>query len=209
VRPSFAHAHDLWAKGLDGLRRMARPQLERSAMLFPLQTTGGDWISWYLAGPRGMAVSHPYSDPRLIAFALALPRDLKEAPDATKPLLQTAMRGALPEPICTRRWKRSFNEVYWAGLLRNLPRLEAMVRRSRIKELGVFDTDHLLRVLRQHALGIGDARAGGRIAASLALIAWFDQFQRAPQDHGRPAEVLSFAPGRTRAAVPEPCLVGR
>jgi asparagine synthase (glutamine-hydrolysing) len=197
VRPSFARAHHLREKGLEMRRRLARPPLELSAMLFPLQTTGGDWPSWYLAAPRGMCFSHPYGDPRLLTFALALPSEVRERPGETKPLLQAATRGVLPEPVRTRRWKRSFNEVYWSGLLRNLPHLEEMVRRSEVGRLGIFDTEHLLGVLRQHALGIGNARSGGRIAATLALVAWFDQFQRVPSAEEAPAEVESFAAAET------------
>lgn len=203
VRPSFAKSRGMWDKGLEMLRQLQRPPLERSAMLFPLQTSGGDFRSWYLAAPRGMFVSHPYVDPRLVRFALALPSEVREIPGETKPLLQKAMRGVLPEAIRTRRWKRGCDEVYGTGLLRSLPRLEEMVRRSQVGQLGIFDTDHLLRVLRQHALGIGDAGVGGRINASLALIAWFDQFQRAPRELGMPAEVPSAAsPNPRQPAAP-------
>jgi asparagine synthase (glutamine-hydrolysing) len=111
-----------------------------------------------------------------------------------KPVLQTAMRGILPEPIRTRRWKRSFNEVYSAGLLHHLSRLEAMVRGSRIGELDIFDRERLVQAMRQHAFGIGSVLAGGRLHSALALIAWVDHLPealRSPPD--RPSDPYAIA----------------
>ncbi|MDJ0717342.1 MAG: asparagine synthase-related protein [Prochloraceae cyanobacterium] len=110
-------------------------------------------------------------------FAIQLSRKLREIPGVPKPLLQEAMRGILPEPIRTRRFKANFNEVYWTGLSRNLPHLEAMVDPSLIDDLEIFNKKQLIEVMRQHAAGIGDVRSGSRIATSLALIAWFDRLR--------------------------------
>jgi asparagine synthase (glutamine-hydrolysing) len=106
---------------------------------------------------------------------MGLPRDVKEIPGMVKPVLQTGMRGVLPEAIRTRRDKRSFNDIYWLGLSKHLPQLEVMVRNSRISELDVFDGSQLIQVMRQATVGIGDMPAISRINTTLALIAWFDQ----------------------------------
>jgi asparagine synthase (glutamine-hydrolysing) len=52
-----------------------------------------------------------------------------------------------------------------------------MVRHSQINELEIFDKQKLLEIMRQHSLGIGDARSGVRLNSSLALIAWFEQIK--------------------------------
>ena len=85
------------------------------------------------------------------------------------------MNGVLPDPIASRRVKQGFNDVYWGGLARSLPKLEEMVRGSHIRDLGLFDEGSLIRAMRQHAVGIGDVMAGDRINSSLALIAWYDR----------------------------------
>ncbi len=121
----------------------------------------------------------PFLDPRLLVYCLGLPRELREIPSVSKPILKIAMGGILPEPILTRRFKVSFDEVYWTGLSRNLPHLEEMVNQSQIQDLGIFDKQQLIQVMRQHAIGVGDVRSGIPIARLLALIAWFDQTKKA------------------------------
>jgi asparagine synthase (glutamine-hydrolysing) len=169
VRPDFARAHRLRDRGLTAARQMF-PSPDN----FVLDSTVGHWSSWHLAGPRGIQTASPFLEPRLVAFCLGLPEQLRRVPGRVKAVLADAMRAVLPEAIQARRYKRSFNEVYWGGLSRSLPRLEEMVRRSALGGLDLFDRDRLLDVMRQHALGIGDAQAGGRLNTTLALIAWLD-----------------------------------
>jgi asparagine synthase (glutamine-hydrolysing) len=178
VLPDFAKKYKMRHKAAATIRQLNRYPVEQSFNLLGLQATSGNWASWYLAAPLGIRISQPFLDPRLITYCLSLPRELREIPGVPKPLLQEAMKGILPEPIRTRRFKRNFNEVYWQGLARNLPDLEEMVRQSQIDELNIFDKSQLIQVMRQHAIGIGDVRSGSRISSSLALIAWFDQMKR-------------------------------
>jgi asparagine synthase (glutamine-hydrolysing) len=177
VLPDFARKYEMWGKALATLRQLHRYPIEQSFNLLGLRTAIGNWASWYLAAPVGIRICQPFLDPRAIAYCLSLPRECREIPGVPKPLLQAAMRGILPEPIRTRRLKRSFNEVYWRGLAQNLPHLEDMVRQSRIDELEIFDKSQLIQVMRQHAIGVGDVRSGSRIGSSLAAIAWFDRIK--------------------------------
>jgi len=149
-----------------------------------------DWTSWYLAAPRGIHTSHPFCDPRLTAFCLGLARDVRQRPGVVKPLLVSAMKGVLPDPIASRRVKQGFNDVYWEGLARSLPKLEEMVRGARIRDLGLFDERSLIRAMRQHAVGIGTLMAGSRINSSLALIAWYDRIDgNLCRSEGEPDEI--------------------
>ncbi|MGK7947720.1 MAG: asparagine synthase-related protein [Xenococcaceae cyanobacterium] len=178
VLPEFARKYEMRQKAGATIRQLNRYPVEQSFNLLGLRTASGNWASWYLAAPLGIRISQPFLDPRLITYCLSLPRELREIPGVPKPLLQEAMKGILPEPIRTRRFKRNFNEVYWKGLAQNLPNLEEMVRQSPIDELGIFNKSQLIRVMQQHAIGIGDVRSGSRISSSLALIAWFDQMKK-------------------------------
>ncbi len=175
VLPKFAHSYKMQSIGIENAQKLYGSPVELSADLWALQASVGDWSGWYLAAPRGMHNSHPFRDSRLLSFCMGLPRDVKEIPGMVKPVLQTGMRGVLPEAIRTRRDKRSFNDIYWLGLSKHLPQLEVMVRNSRISELDVFDGSQLIQVMRQATVGIGDMPAISRINTTLALIAWFDQ----------------------------------
>ncbi|MEM9271822.1 MAG: asparagine synthase-related protein [Cyanobacteria bacterium P01_F01_bin.143] len=177
VLPDFAKKYQLRDKAAATIEKSSQSPIEQSFNLLGLSASAGNWASWYLAAPLGIHISDPFLDRRLITFCLGLPRELREVPGVPKPLLQEAMKGILPEPIRTRKFKRNFNEVYWKGLAKNLPYLEDMVRRSSIDELGIFDKSQLIQVMRQHAIGIGDIRSGSKISSSLSLIAWFDQIE--------------------------------
>lgn len=173
----FAQKYNLSGKAQETMRQISHYPVEKSFNQLQLQTSVGNWPSWYLGAPLGLRISHPFLDPRLISYCLNLPRKVKVIPGVKKPILQFAMRGILPEPIRTRRFQSSFNEVYWKGLSQNLPYLEKMVRHSQIDEFNIFDKQQLLEIMRQYAVGIGDAKIGVRINSSLALIFWFEQIK--------------------------------
>ncbi len=178
ILPDFAHKYGMWGKTLANLRQLNRYPVEQSFNLMSFQVAAGNWSSWYLGAPMGIRTCQPFLDPRLIVYCLGLPRELREIPGVSKPILKSAMHEILPEQILNRRLKVSFDEVYWKGLGQNLPDLEEMVYQSQIDELGIFDKSQLIQVMRQHAIGIGDVRSGSRISSSLALIAWFDQTKK-------------------------------
>ena len=177
ILPDFARTYNMRGKALDSLRQIYKYPVEQSLTFLSLQTASGNWSSWYLQAPLNMRTAKPFLDPRLITFCLGLPRELREVPGVRKPVLRAAMKGILPEPIRTRRFWPSFNEVYWTGLSRNLQHLEDMIYQSKIDALGIFDKQKLIKVMREHAVGIGDGVSGSRINSSLALIAWFDRVE--------------------------------
>ncbi|MBE9189110.1 asparagine synthase [Gloeocapsopsis crepidinum LEGE 06123] len=189
VLPEFARNYKMQQLGINNARRVSSNSTTLSTDLCAIQSSVGDWSGWYLAAPHGMHNSHPFRDSRLLSFCLSLPTTLRQVPGMPKPVLQTAMRGILPEAIRTRRDKKSFNDVYWIGLSKHLPQLEAMVRNSSISDLGVFDKTQLIQVMRQAAVGIGDVSASWRINTTLALIAWFDQITAVRQQPLEPTKV--------------------
>jgi asparagine synthase (glutamine-hydrolysing) len=191
VRPWFASKHRLWKKGRDVVRKYHRAPYEESACRFFAGCLSGEWGNWYLAGPRGMHSSRPFLDPRLVNFSLALPQHVRFQAGVAKPLLQSAMKGVLPEPIRTRLWKRHFNDVHRLGLSRRLGELDSMVARSAIADLDVLDRKTLRTALAQVAAGLGQKAARFSLNNALALIAWYDHLGPAlARAADQPAEVV-------------------
>src|SRR5207245_2293083 len=102
--------------------------------------------------------AHPFFDPRVVCLGLGIQASLTPEPGRLKPVLAEAMRGVLPDTIRTRRSKGHFNEVYYLGLSRNLPALEAMIRQAACDDLGVLNKDVLIHSLQKAALGGAGAR---------------------------------------------------
>jgi asparagine synthase (glutamine-hydrolysing) len=163
--------------GIANARRMYRSPTPHSLDLMMIATSIGDWARWHLAAPRGLTLTHPFRDPRVIAFGLGLPLHLRATPGRRKPVLQEATRGLLPEEIRTRTEKCGFNDVYWIGLAKSLPWLEERVADSILGDMGLIEPDRLIDAMRQAALGVGDVIACEHIDKTLALIAWHDQLR--------------------------------
>jgi asparagine synthase (glutamine-hydrolysing) len=205
IRPEFSRRHGLRGRALDHARRTysSGPDTATSMMLAALAARTGDQSRWHLAAPRGLHAAHPFLDPRVVTFCLGLPTALKAHPERAKPLLAEALCGVLPERIRTRLRKGHFNEVYYRGLSRNLPRLEALVREAPGEELGLFDREALLECLRQAAVGVGrDFRSTDRLNISLALLQWLSLEARGPASPAAAAEVVRIPRAGVSAA---PC----
>jgi asparagine synthase (glutamine-hydrolysing) len=173
VSPAFARRHDLGRRARENDHRARRSHLPSclSLALLQLDHRVGDPYRWSLAAPLGLSMSHPFLDPRLVRFALGALTRLAPSPQPVKPLLTAAMRGVLPEAIRTRSGKRSFNEVYYLGLRRNLDVLEALAHDAPTDMLGI-DGDVLVTYLRDAALGVADPRQSFGIDTTLALLRW-------------------------------------
>jgi asparagine synthase (glutamine-hydrolysing) len=184
VTPSFAREHHMAERGLRHARRLTGAPVSNVLEKNFLDAAAGDWVRWHLAAPRGLRLSHPFQDPRLMCFALGLPARVRSVPGRRKPVLETAMRGVLPEGIRTRRDKRGFDDIYGLGLVRNLARLEHLVQNSALRQCGVLEVDPLIRAMRDAAMGIGDIRARERMDKTLALVAWFEEAAQRPKPSG-------------------------
>jgi asparagine synthase (glutamine-hydrolysing) len=152
-----------------------RTPFEENYTQFGLRTSTGNWGAWTFLVPEGIRLSHPFLDTDLVRFCLGIPGHYKEGPGCRKRLLREAMRGRLPESIRQRRFKRGFNDVFWRGLSQQLPRLKQLIARSSLFETGWIDRGRLESSLESVAMGVGDTPAGGRLASTLALIAWHEQ----------------------------------
>lgn len=201
VRGDFARRYHLRGRGREYARRMFGPPTTESWNTFVLQTISGDWFRWHLAAPLGMDLSHPFRDPRLVCYALGLPRDVRGIPGVNKPVLQAAMSGVLPEELRAKKCSPGFDDLYGLGLRKNLADIERLIGSEIVRDLGLFDPEALVSATRQAALGIGDARATDRLTKALTLCAWLGQVSRRPLSS---AKAIRFRPQVVRSIEASP-----
>ena len=120
-----------------------------------------------------MMLTHPYLDPRVLSLGIGIQSRATPQPGAQKPILAAALRGILPECILNRPKKISFDAIYYMGLSRNLPRLEALIEQAPVDDLGFLDKAVLLDCLQRAALGnANDALVQSAMDRTLALLLW-------------------------------------
>ena len=142
-------------------------------MIAGIEAHAGDMARIYLGAPRGVHVSHPYFDPRLLCFGMAIPPALSCVANVAKPILAEATVYLLPLSIRFRKRKGNFNEVFFQGLHKNLPRLKRLISETPLDDLGVFDTKSMLDCLTQTSMGtVKDLRGVVRLNRSLSLLNW-------------------------------------
>jgi len=173
--PDFARRLGLRGRALANIRRTyysCRP-VGLSLSLAGVRELCGDFSRWYLAAPQGMVLTHPFLDPRVVCLGLGIQSRVPPQPGPQKPILAAALRGILPDRILDRPRKGHFNEVYYVGLSRNLPSLEALVQQAPIDDLGLFDRTALLDCLQQAALGnAANVQSLTRLNSTLSLLKW-------------------------------------
>lgn len=203
VLRDFARRGRLRERALAGLRRSFRSadSVVLSNALATLAHTGGDWTRAQLAAPRGLLITHPFRDRRLMAHALGARLRVRPNPGEQKVLLGRAMRDVLPQAILRRRGKGNFNAVYFQGLARNLPVLERLVETSQAEALGLFDKAVLTDCLRQAALGVDQVRGVFGLNNSLAILHWLAQL---PAWRAAPLAAEPLFEGGNRTSRPVP-----
>jgi asparagine synthase (glutamine-hydrolysing) len=174
IRPEFARQQQLHDRCQEYSRRLFARPAESSETLLRLAMSTGDWARWYLYAPRGINISHPFLDPRVVCYTLGIPRHVRAAPGDPKPVLRAAMQGLLPDAIRNRREKTGFDGPRARGMALHFSRLEAMVRTSRMHDLGILDADKLLASMHQVAVGIG-VKHNEWMDRTLACLAWYEQ----------------------------------
>jgi asparagine synthase (glutamine-hydrolysing) len=183
IRPDFARRMGLRERSLANLRRSyyACQPVRLSMALSSIGMYQDTFSRMHLAAPHGIVLTHPFLDPRVFSLGLGALTRVRPEPGAQKPVLAAAMRGILPECILNRPSKGNFNEAYYMGLSRNLPRLEALVEQAPVDDLGFLDKTSLLDCLQRAALGnAGDAGALMHLTGTLSLLLWLTQERHGP-----------------------------
>ncbi|HEX6809145.1 MAG TPA: asparagine synthase-related protein [Gemmatimonadaceae bacterium] len=114
---------------------------------------------------------YPFCNRPLVEFALSLPAEMCRRPNARKWILREAMRGYLPEIIRTRRWKGAFDgRVAWT-LMHARDRVDALVDRPMLAELGSIEVAPLRAALARATTLDGEVERG-QVLNALALELW-------------------------------------
>jgi asparagine synthase (glutamine-hydrolysing) len=183
IRYDFARRMGLRERSLANLRQTyyaCRP-VRLSTSLSSIGMYQDTFSRLHLAAPHGIVLTHPFLDPRVFGLGLGALTRARPEPGGQKPVLAAAMRDILPECILNRPSKGHFNEAYFMGLSRNLPRLEALVEQAPVDDLGFLDKGSLLDCLQRAALGnAGDAGALMHLNATLSLLLWLTQQRHGP-----------------------------
>ncbi|MGH9888305.1 MAG: asparagine synthase (glutamine-hydrolyzing), partial [bacterium] len=95
----------------------------------------------------------PFLDHELATYALSLPAGMKMSGTRTKSVLKDAAHEWLPEDVVERQ-KQGFRVPLPAWLRGELaPWAEDLLKRSPLRQLGIFDFDHILELWRRHQDG--------------------------------------------------------
>lgn len=172
IQPDFARRHALQKRAIENARHMYRlcPQTNLSVVLSGIMARAGNIPCWSLAAPLGITIAHPFLDTRLLSFGIGMQTRVLPDPGKAKPVLSEAMRGMLPDAIRHRRHTGHFNEVYYLGLARNMPRLEALIHQAPLEDM--IDKKRMIEHLREGSLAGMPARQLQHLNYMLALLKW-------------------------------------
>lgn len=137
-----------------------------------------------LAAPLGLALHAPFLDDAVIRAALSVPAPVRADPRAYKPLLGAALHGLVPAEVLSRRTKGDYTAEDYAGVRAALPALRALLRDSRLADLGVIEPAAVLAAVDRMAAGV--AVPLGPLNTVLATESWL----RGAHGRRRPAEPL-------------------
>lgn len=102
-----------------------------------------------------VAVHAPFLDTAAIRAALAVPASTRADPWSYKPMLQSALTGLVPPDVFTRRTKGDYSAEDYRGARQAIGELRALLRDSRLADLGVIEPGPVLAALDRMVTGIG------------------------------------------------------
>ncbi len=183
IRSTFSRRYRLHERAYEHHRRVYEHchPTALSVGLHGLRSRAGDFNRWHIALPAGIHISHPFLDPRVAGFGLGVLSEMQITPQQSKPLLRIAGRDLLPDKILSRPDKGDFNEIYYAGLARNLPVLEQLALKAPAVDGGIFHRQRLIHYLQQAALGAVGTALCRQLNMSLCFLQW-SVLRTAPSD---------------------------
>jgi asparagine synthase (glutamine-hydrolysing) len=163
----LARRHGLASRSTHDLIYDGRPGLKYADAV---RYTIGSISAGLPLGPRNelLDVRHPYLHRPLVELALGLTPELCVRPHERKWILREAMRGILPEKVRTRVGKGSLDGVNAWSMRRDAQRIDRLVERSVLADLGCIDVTMLKRVHDDIQRGVR-ARDASREALEIAL----------------------------------------
>jgi asparagine synthetase B (glutamine-hydrolysing) len=109
-----------------------------------------------LALEYGVELRSPLFDRRIVAFALARPRDERNRAGDKKRLLRRAMRGLLPDEVLAVRGAKTGTQhsFFYRGMREQvLPLLDSLSRDAALAELGIVSPRALAAAIADHRAG--------------------------------------------------------
>ena len=151
LRPSSSQASNQPAWMLqapapvNALYQFANPVLQaRSAALYNSSTMHSVRSYEHAAALQGVQVTHPFFDRRLAEFSFSIPDDLWNRQGYPKWLLRTTMSPHLPQAVCWKQQKVTFDGFFGQLLQAQAPLIRKLLADTRLAELGIVDTARLL-----------------------------------------------------------------
>jgi asparagine synthase (glutamine-hydrolysing) len=140
-------------------------------------------------------VRAPFTDYRLLEFAMQVPQRMKVRNMTTKWITRQAMRGILPREVLTKK-KMGFNPPLPQWINGELkPVIKEFLSPVAIERRGLFRPDAVQNLLRDHAENRRDNAL--KIWALLMIEVW----QRMYFDKQSPESVLHSAMGQTKTMI--------
>jgi len=141
------------------------------AALADLRRSGDAQRQLRALGQRyGVAVHAPFLDTAAIRAALSVPALARADPWSYKPILKSALTGLVPPDVFARRTKGDYSAEDYRGARQVVPGLRALLRNSRLADLGVIEPGPVLAELDRMVTGIGVPL--GPLNALLATELW-------------------------------------
>ncbi len=121
-------------------------------------------------------VRYPYLDRRLVEFALAIPLEQKVRPGETRSIVRRAFRGTMADRLRNRTTKSGPAEAVNRALIREWPRLSALLSEPRLSEYGFVDRDAFRTALMRARHGLGTNLA--QLQRTISLELWLRTLDR-------------------------------
>nr|WP_240449327.1 asparagine synthase-related protein [Streptomyces harenosi] len=129
-----------------------------------------------LTARSGVAYHAPYLDDEVLRAALSVRIEDRSHPHRTKPVLATAMRGIVPDPVLDRTTRGEFSAEVYTGTRRHLGELLELADDMRLARLGLVDGAAVRSVLLSpHPM----ARTFTPMVSTLACEAWLRSVEAA------------------------------
>lgn len=145
-------------------------------------------IEWHnkIDALHGLDAALPMLDRDLLAFLMAIPGEIQSYSGVPRALLREAMRGVLPEPVRTRKWKADASYLVNQGVTQDAAAIcQALSQQSLGLQMGYLDPGRLAPALARLSAG-SRARSDCADSWDLAELFGFEVWLRVFLQEGAP-----------------------
>lgn len=102
----------------------------------------------------GLAVHAPFLDDAVVSAVMSVPAADRADPWSYKPLLRSGVNGLVPDEVLRRQTKGDYSGEDYVGAQRAMPALRALLRDSRLADLGIIEPAAVTSTLRRLSAGV-------------------------------------------------------